>query len=247
VSAPEPPQPLEPPELPELPEPPEPPEPPEFAIPQQARRLTVPAARLPKWLDGFADRHGSLQTRLLPDESSPEQVVISAADGSRVWLEVPFRPWQPTVSRPLTSLQLHLSQPRRIGVLLVRRGGYAAGVFDGAELVSSKVGSGYVQGTTKAGGWSQQRFARRRANQARHAFAEAAEVAVRILLPEAGRLAALICGGDKAAVEAALSEPRLAPLLPLRTPPFLTVPDPRLKVLQATPEQFLSVRIAIFP
>ena len=203
--------------------------------------------RLPKWLDGFADRHGGLQTRLVPDALSPEQVVISAADGSRVWIEVPFRPWQPAPSRPLTSLQLHLNQQRRVGVLLVRRGGYAAGVFQGTELVSSKVGSGYVQGATKAGGWSQQRFARRRANQARHAFAEAAEVAVRILLPEAGRLTALICGGDKAAVGATLSDARLASVAALRTGPFLPVPDPRLKVLQATPEQFLVVNLAIHP
>ena len=36
----------------------------------------------------------------------------------------------------------------------------------GATLESSKVDSSYVQGTTKAGGWSQQRYARRRANQA---------------------------------------------------------------------------------
>jgi Actinobacteria/chloroflexi VLRF1 release factor len=223
------------------------PEPAGLAIPQDARRLTVASARLSKWLDGFADRHGGLQTRLLPDPAEPEQVVVSADDGSTVWIEVPFQPWQPAASRPLTSLQLHLNQPRRVGVLLVRRGGHAAGVFEGTQLVSSKVGSSYVQGTTKAGGWSQQRFARRRANQARHAFAEAAEVAVKILLPEAGKLAALICGGDKAAVEAALSDPRLAPLLPLRTGPFLPVPDPRLKVLQATPEQFLVVNLAIHP
>lgn len=216
-------------------------------IPPDARRLTVPAARLPKWLDGFADRHGGLQTRLQPDPADPEQVVITAADGSRVWIEVPFRPWQPTASRPLTSLQLHLNAARRVGVLLVRRGGHAAGVFDGSRLVSSKVGSSYVQGGTAAGGWSQQRFARRRANQARQAFAEAAEIAVRILLPEAGRLVALVCGGDRAAVDAALSDPRLAPLLPLRTEKFLPVPDPRLKVLEATPEQFLAVQLAIHP
>jgi hypothetical protein len=164
-----------------------------------------------------------------------------------VWIEVPFPPWDLAASRPLTTLQLHLKQPRRIGVLLVRRGGHAAGVFDGAELVSSKVGSSYVQGTTKAGGWSQQRYARRRANQSRQAFADAAEVAVRILLPEAGRLAALICGGDKAAVGAALSDPRLEPLLALRTGPFLPVPDPRLKILQATPDQFLVVTLHIYP
>jgi len=211
-------------------------------IPDGARRLTVAIARLPKWLDGFADRHGGLST-----EASAEQVVVRAADGSTVWIEVPFPPWDLAAARPLTTLQLHLAQRRRIGVLLVRRGGYAAGVFDGTELAASKVGSAYVQGTTKAGGWSQQRYARRRANQSRQAFADAADVAARILLPDAGRLVALICGGDKAAVEATLADPRLEPLLALRTGPFLAVPDPRLKVLQATPEQFLTVTLHIHP
>ena len=67
--------------------------------------------------------------------------------------------------------------------MLVRRGGHAVGVFRGAELLASKVDSSYVQGTTKAGGWSQQRYARRRANQSRAAFADAATTAVRVLLP----------------------------------------------------------------
>ncbi|MFL6160726.1 MAG: acVLRF1 family peptidyl-tRNA hydrolase [Jatrophihabitantaceae bacterium] len=211
-------------------------------VPPDARRVTVAIRRLPRWLDGFADNHGGLTT-----EAGDEQVLVTAADGARVWIEVPFQPWQPPASRPLTALQVHLNRGRRIGVLLVRRGGYAAGVFEGVKLVSSKVGSAYVQGSTRAGGWSQQRFARRRENQARQAFAEAAEAAVRILLPRSAELAALICGGDRAAVDATLAEPRLAPLLALRTGPFLPVPDPRLRVLQATPEQFLTVRLAIHP
>lgn len=177
----------------------------------------------------------------------PELVVVSAADGSRAWIEVPFPPCDFAGPRPLTTLQLHLAAERRIGVLLARRGGYAAGVFDGARLVASKVGSSYVQGTTKAGGWSQHRYARRRDNQARAAFAEAAEAAVRVLLPVADSLAALICGGDKVAVSAALSDARLAALLPLRTGPFLPVPDPRLRVLQATPEQFQTLTLHVHP
>jgi hypothetical protein len=211
-------------------------------IPADARRVTVAIRRLPRWLDGFADRHGGLTT-----EVDAEQVLVTATDGSRVWIEVPFAPWPAPASRPLTALQLHLNRSRLIGVLLVRRGGYAAGVFDGSRLVSSKVGSAYVQGTTKAGGQSAQRFARRRDNQARQAFAEAAENAVRILLPRSAELDALICGGDRAAVETTLADPRLAPLRSLRIDPFLPVPDPRLRVLQATPEQFLTVRLAIHP
>lgn len=211
-------------------------------MPDGARRVSVSFARLPKWLDGFAARHGAFSVA-----AEPQQVVVRAADGSIAWIEVPFPPWELPGSRPLTQLQLHLNQPRRIGVLLVRRGGYAAGVFLGRELVSSKVGSSYVQGTTKAGGWSQQRYARRRANQSKAAFADAADVAARILLPEQGKLDALICGGDHAAVAAALADTRLAGLLPLRRPPFLPVPDPRLKVLQATPDQFLTVTLHLVP
>ena len=217
-------------------------------IPQDARRLTVPAARLPKWLDGFADRHGGLQTRLLPDPAAPEQVVISAADGSP-GLDRGAVPALAAGRVPTADLAAAAPEPARAGSACCWCAGVATrpGCSTAPELVSSKVGSAYVQGSTKAGGWSQQRFARRRANQARQAFAEAAEVAVRILLPEAGRLVALVCGGDRAAVDAALSDPRLAPLLPLRTREFLAVPDPRLKVLQATPEQFLAVRLAIHP
>ncbi|HEX2903617.1 MAG TPA: acVLRF1 family peptidyl-tRNA hydrolase [Jatrophihabitans sp.] len=211
-------------------------------VPVGARRVGVAFARLPGWLDGFADRHGPLEV-----EAGAERLLLTAADGSRAWLDVPFGPWRPPESGPLTALQLHLNRTRRVGVLLVRRGGYAAGVFAGAQLLSSKVGTAYVQGTTKAGGWSQQRYARRRANQSRAAFAEAADVAARILLPERSQLDALICGGDQGAITQTLADPRLAPLLPLRCPPFLPVPDPRLKVLQATPEQFLVLTIHLVP
>lgn len=217
----------------------------QFAIDPAARRLSIPAARLGRWIDGFADRHGPVES-----VGRPDLVLLTARDGSRAWIAVPFPPLEVPGGRLLTSLAVHANRERRIGVLLVRRGGYAAGIFDGRTLVSSKVGSAYVQGTTKAGGWSQQRYARRRDNQARAAFGEAADVAARILLPELSTLQALVLGGDHAAVEAALADPRLGALAVLAAAspvPFLPVADPRLKVLQETPDQFLTVRIAIHP
>jgi hypothetical protein len=132
-------------------------------------------------------------------------------------------------------------------VLLVRRRARATGVFDGDELIASKVDTSYVQATTKAGGWSQQRYARRRANQAAAAFAEAADAAARVLLPHLPRLDALVCGGDRAAVDAVLSDPRLSALAALRTEPWLAVPDPRMRVLQATLAQFRAIRIWLDP
>ena len=218
-------------------------------IPAAARRVTVAAERLGRWLGGVTERHGPLSW----DLTDPVQARAGTPDGTRLWIAVPFPPFP----RPLpvigdadeaaAALVGHVLRDRRVGVLLVRRGGYAAGVFLGPRLVESKVGSSYVQGTTKAGGWSQQRFARRRANQARAAFGDAADVAVRVLLPDVRRLDAVVCGGDRAAVEATLADPRLEPLRGLVTGELLAVPDPRLRVLQETPARFRAVTIRIHP
>jgi hypothetical protein len=132
---------------------------------------------------------------------------------------------------------------RRVGVLLVRRSGFAVGVFAGTTLQASKVDSTYVQGTTKAGGWSQHRYARRRANQASSAFAAAADVAARLL--GGARLDALVTGGDRPAVRAVLADRRLVHLEALVTGPWLNVKDPKLRVLIAMPEQFLALRITV--
>ncbi|CAN5456622.1 acVLRF1 family peptidyl-tRNA hydrolase [soil metagenome] len=211
-------------------------------IPSDARWVSIDADRITKWIDGFGSRHGAVDTELADD-----RVLLRAADGSRAWVEVPYPPLEVEGGRLLTSLALHAARSRRVGVLLVRRGGYAAGVFAGRELVASKVGSSYVQGTTRAGGWSQQRYARRRDNQAKAAFGSAADIAVRILLPELANLQALVLGGDRVACDHTLDDPRLAQLRQLPRGPWLAVPDPRLKVLLATPAQFCTVRIAIHP
>jgi hypothetical protein len=103
------------------------------------------------------------------------------------------------------------------------------------------VGSRHVQGRTAAGGWSQQRFARRRAGQAAVAWAAAADDAARVLLGQ--DLQALVAGGDRAAVEEVLADPRLASLRALRTGRLLAVPDPRLRVLQEVPFRDAWIRV----
>jgi hypothetical protein len=197
------------------------------------RLVTVPPERLERWLGGFGDRHGEVTTTV-----GPNSVLLTAADGATAECEVPF----PPLTGPLVE---HALVVRRVGVLLVRLGGYAAGVFEGRELVSSKVGSRQVHGRSAAGGQSQQRFARRREGQARVALGAAADNAVRVLLPETARLDAVVLGGDRSAIDAVLADRRLAPLLPLVAGPLLDVPDPRLKVLQQTPDSFRSVRIRL--
>ncbi len=200
------------------------------------REVLVGVDRLERWLAGFTERHGDTQTT-----AAPELVTLIGADGARAEIDVPFPPL--AGAGTAEDLVEHAQRRRRIGVLLVRRAGYAAGVFDGADLVTSKVGSSYVQGTTKAGGWSQQRYARRRANQASAAFADAADAAVRVFAGQT--LDALVAGGDREAVKAVLADKRLAGLEP--TGPWLAVKDPKLRILAAMPEQFRAVRIRLDP
>ncbi|MFC4532706.1 acVLRF1 family peptidyl-tRNA hydrolase [Sphaerisporangium dianthi] len=145
----------------------------------------------------------------------------------------------------LPALVAHAAADRVVGVLLVRLGGHAAGVFEGRRLVVSKVGSRLVHGRSAAGGWSQHRFARRREKQAGEASRAAAEVAARVLLPRADALEAVVLGGDRRAVDALRADRRLAPLFALEAAPFLDVPDPRLAVLQDTPDDFRAVRIRL--
>ena len=139
--------------------------------------MLVEAERLDGWLHRFAQRHGDPGWSTFGDE-----VVVSAPDGALARLTVPFPPLV-VADAPYGGLVAHVLRDRTVGVLLVRRGGYAAGVFVGTRLESSKVGSRLVQGRSAAGGWSQQRFARRREGQARQAMEAAADVAARILLP----------------------------------------------------------------
>jgi hypothetical protein len=203
------------------------------------RQLRVAPERLGRWLDGVADRHGPFETSLADDGS----VVVTCADTTTLTLRAPF-PWTPGPAL-LTALTAAARQPHRAAVLLVRRGRWAVGVFDGAGLVASKVDARQVQGRTAAGGWSQQRFARRRANQTDAVVGAAADTAARVLLPHAQGLAALFTGGDRALVDEVLADRRLAPLAALRREPALDVGEPTKAVLLTTPEQFRAVHVVI--
>lgn len=199
------------------------------------RTVDVAPERLDRWLTGFGERHGEVRY-----DVTPAAVTLAAEDGETAVVTVPF---EPLAELSREGLVAHVLQPRRLGVLLVRRGGYGAGVFAGGKLLDSKVGSRHVQGTTKAGGWSQQRYARRRDNQAREAFAAATEVAVRILA--AARLDVLVCGGDRRAVDTVLHDPRLKEVAALVRPPFLGVPDPKQRVLEQAAIDARAVRIEL--
>ena len=165
-------------------------------------------------------------------------MTFEAADGARLDADPPF----PPLHGPLLE---HVRRDRVVGVLLVRLGGHAAGVFSGRRLVDSKVGTRLVHGRHKAGGQSQQRFARRREGQARVALEAAADVAVRVLLPYHDDLEAMVLGGDKRALLDVLADPRLRPLEALTGDRVFDVPDPRLAVLKTMPDRFRSTTLTL--
>ncbi|HEX6970176.1 MAG TPA: acVLRF1 family peptidyl-tRNA hydrolase [Micromonosporaceae bacterium] len=202
------------------------------------RWVEVGPQRLPRWIDGFAARHGGV-ARTVGHASG---VLLVASDGAGAELHAP--PGAP-IRDDLPGFVAEAQTPRRLGLLLARRGAVALGLADGDRLVESKVDTRYVQSRTAAGGWSQQRFARRRENQAKAAAGEAADLAVRLLLPHVASLAALVCGGDRRAVDAVLADRRLASLATLRAERLLDVPQPRHAVLVAAVAAARAVRILV--
>ncbi len=232
------------------------------------RRVEVAPQRFAGWVASFADRHGG---GLTADQGS-ETVSFGAADGAVARCQVPFPPLacagavSAADARRLADagpagdarrladagpaelaqrIAEHACADRTVGVLLVRRGGYAAGVFTGTgpSLAASKVGSRLVQGRSAAGGQSQRRFARRRENQAQQALAAAASTAAAVFAPY--RLDALVLGGDRRALTLVRTDVRLAPYFEQAVEAFLTVPDPRLAVLRDTPRLFRAIRITL--
>lgn len=222
------------------------------------RSVLVEVQRLDGWLARFADRNGPYAVQPAP-ERTDGSLSVMAGNGCHALLTPPLparpAPERASVAEPgavagdareadlIAALVSGIDTAAVVGLLLIRRGGYSVGVARAAEVLSSKTGTRYVQGRTAAGGWSQQRFARRRSNQA-DALVE--ETAVRAAaLYGADTPSCLQLGGDRALASAALGERVLAPYAALPQVPFLTVPDPRFAVLKEAARTALSVRITV--
>jgi hypothetical protein len=194
--------------------------------------VSVPAARIERWVDNFATRHGDTTYAVIEGA-----LTGNAADGSTFVARLPF---ETSYDGPAgaSGLAAAVVAPGEWGVLLVRKGGFAVARLTGPTIVEHKIGQRHVQGRTKAGGQSQQRFARRRDNQARQAYEAAADHASRILRP-----GPVVTGGDHAAVDEVLADPRLRGLAVVG--PWLPVPDPRRAVLDRAVAEAMALHIEV--
>ena len=236
--------------------------------------MDVAPDRFPGWVASFARRHGAGEREpALAVALSGENVIFTAPDGAVADCHPPFPPLANSSASGAAgvaeAVAAHARRPRTTGVLLVRLGGYAAGVFTGypPELADAKTGSRLVHGRSAAGGWSQHRFARRREKQVNEALDAAARAAAdvfgrwgetrarsgELITARSGdakaarrpQLDAVVLGGDKRAMAELRQDPRLAPYVAIATERFLTVPDPKRAVLADVPRLFLAVKIRL--
>jgi len=203
--------------------------------------VEVEPERLPRWVENFATRNGGIANHhaegnawaIESNEGTSASVQWTLAGGlPAAWL----LDEDPVVAAG--HLRDYALEPRRIAVLLARKGAYSVGIVADGRILTSKTDTSYVQGTTKAGGQSQQRFARRREGQAKAAEKRARE-AVFAVLGNAD-FDALVTAGP---VEGILEDPRLAKLKP--TVHFGDTAEPRQVLLTETAYRAISFAITL--
>lgn len=208
--------------------------------PGSVRTAFVPGGRLAGWVERFSAAHGGIR----PSDDD-DGVRLLAADGTIALLQPPWpvdgRPGRG--ADPLERLASIASQPRRLGLLLVRRGGYGIAVASEGAIAASKAGTRYVQSRTAAGGQSQQRFARRRSNQADGLVQAVAGQALQVFSGESFEY--VVPGGDRTLVDLVLDEPALKDYARLPRLAYLDVPDPRAAVLKKAAVDACAVRIQV--
>jgi len=194
----------------------------------------------------------NVRKRLEPLEGGRGRTVYAGgaarieAPGERITVRPPFGlahegAYQRVELGPLFAA---LAEDHLVAALLVRLGGYAAGVFEGERLVASKVGTRFVKGKHKKGGSSSNRFRRRREEQARALVEAAARTALGVLRPWEERVEHVALGGDRRAVEDVIAaEPRLGWLRERALPRFFAVPDPRLRELERLPYDLYAAEL----
>ncbi len=138
-------------------------------------------------------------------------------------------------------LAAEAARSRTLLVCLVRRGGWSVGVVRDGAVLTGKTGRRYVQGTTAAGGWSQQRFARRRGGQTDKLADDASSALVR-MMEQAPGATGVVVGGDRRLAEGVLAGTP-AQDLPLLGP--IEVGEPRRADLDVAAARVQAVRVTV--
>lgn len=180
------------------------------------RTALVPSGRLQGWVDRFAASHGAVV-----DDLDDGGLLLRAADGATALLKAPW----PADGRPgrgeneLERLASLANQERGLGLLLVRRGGYAIAAASGSTILASKSGNRFVE-------------AKATAEHASRIFNE-------------HRIEYIVPGGDRALVDQVLAQPALKAFSGRRRLAFLDIQEPKTAMLAKAATDACSVRITV--
>lgn len=188
--------------------------------PAAGRVVTVSPERLVGWVERFADRHGAVGVERMTDDVGALRLV--ADDGAIAICRPPMPGSFSTAADVVDAMGTE-----RVGLLVIRKGGFSVGAAQGIEIIAHRTGSRYLQGRTAAGGWSQQRYARRRDNQADAGYALSGKAVEEVVLPLVSTLTRVVAGGDRAAVRTVLGQRGLEPIARLLSPAMLAVGPPK--------------------
>ena len=131
----------------------------------------------------------------------------------------------------------------RIGLVLVHLGAYAVGLCHGEKLITSKVGTGLVHGRHKKGGSSQQRFQRRRENQAAEFLDRVCLHAWEQFESSSKIIDYMVYGGPRQTVMQLQKNCPFLKSFADRVLPPLDVPDPRREILEKAVGRIWSSRV----
>lgn len=196
----------------------------------------MPVARLERWLSSYSQRHEPVSSLTTGSGWVLSGSGAVALLGAPAWLP-------PGAALPQPDALPGLAEGLCYVVLVVRRAGYLVAVVRSGTVVGSKVGYRHIHGRTAAGGWSQKRYARRRANQADE-VAGAAAAALAALSPIGG-LDFLVLAGDRELREQALAG-LPGGLRGLRLGPTLAIGTPNRDDLAGLPGRVTALAISVW-
>jgi hypothetical protein len=198
----------------------------------------------------------TLLKRVLDDDPVPEELVTLASrsatgaaifwgSGSKYLISPPFpfaekHVFGGYVSEPF---RLLLQSDWTIGVVIVHLGTYAVACCQGERIITSKTGTGLVHGRHKKGGSSQQRFQRRRENQAREFLERVCLHAREQLEPRARLLDYVAFGGPRHTVLALKKQCPFLSSLEGCVLPLVDVPWPKSEMLPKAVVRIWSSRV----
>lgn len=171
-------------------------------------------------------------------ETAEQRVVITPP--------FPLERWESTDRIDTAPLRAHVTAPRTVGLLVVRLGGYGAGVYEDERLLTGRHGVRFVKNRNKKGGSSSNRFRRRRGEQARDAYDRACALAEEILAPQAGRLDELVLAGDRIGLEQVIERSQLLTQLSERALTLpVHVPEVRRALLEGLGREIWSSTVEL--